>query len=274
MANYRPSGGSFPNNYLGRVDNRSSSSVYYFDCSCAYICEYRSHLHLFYERLVMENIIAYCIMILAVVIFVGVIFYSWNKFKQTRKLEADREEASRKAWLQKMEERSRVAVPDSMKRYVNELDKDGSKTNIKAVDKSIEVPPRGKETTVKYSSATAGAPSKPAPSASMNRYSEALDRKWSTDQPTKRYDDSSDDGSFLTGMIVGTALNTIMSGSGRESSDTERSVGVTKSESSWGWDDSSSRKAVEDTFSSSSWSSSDSSSDSWSSSDSSPSSDW
>lgn len=49
----------------------------------------------------------------------------------------------------------------------------------------------------------------------------------------------------------------------------ERSVGVTKSESSWGFDDSDSRKSVRDTFSSSS-------SDSWSSSssDSGPSSDW
>lgn len=49
----------------------------------------------------------------------------------------------------------------------------------------------------------------------------------------------------------------------------ERSVGVTKSESSWGFDDSDSRKSVSDTFSSSS-----SSSWSSSSSDSGPSSDW
>lgn len=55
----------------------------------------------------------------------------------------------------------------------------------------------------------------------------------------------------------------------------ERSVGVSKSESSWGFDDSDSRKSVSDTFSSSSSSSSDwgssSSSDSFSSS---ASSDW
>lgn len=50
----------------------------------------------------------------------------------------------------------------------------------------------------------------------------------------------------------------------------ERSVGVSKSESSWGFDDSDSRKSISDTFSSSS-----SSSDSWSSSSSdSVSSDW
>lgn len=223
----------------------------------------------------MENIIALVLTISVLGLFVWAVVAFIKRTNKERKEEAAREEASKKAWLQKLEERSRVAVPDSMKRYVDELDKDGSKTNIKAVNKSIEVPPRGKETTVKYSSATSGAPSKPAPSASMNRYSEALDRKWSTDQPTKRYNDSSDDGIFLTGVIVGTALNSIMSGSGRESSDTEKSVGVSKSESSWGWEDSSSRKAVEDTFSSS-WSSSDSSSssDSWSSSDSGPSSDW
>jgi hypothetical protein len=55
----------------------------------------------------------------------------------------------------------------------------------------------------------------------------------------------------------------------------ERSVGVSKSESSWGFDDDDSRKSVSSSFSSS-WSSdsSSSSSDSWSSSDSGPSSDW
>lgn len=54
----------------------------------------------------------------------------------------------------------------------------------------------------------------------------------------------------------------------------ERSVGVSKTESSWGFDDDDSRKSVSSSFSSS-WSSSDSdSSSSWSSSDSGPSSDW
>ena len=57
----------------------------------------------------------------------------------------------------------------------------------------------------------------------------------------------------------------------------ERSVGVTTSESSWGFDDSDSRKSISSSMdTSSSWSSSSSdSSSSWSSSsDSSPSSDW
>lgn len=218
----------------------------------------------------MEDIIALVLTISVLGLFVWAVVAFIKRTNKERKEAAAREEASRKAWLQKMEERSRVAVPDSMKRYVDELDKDGSKTNIKAVNKSIEVPPRGKETTVKYSSATAGAPSAPAPSENMKKYSDALDRKWSTEQPTRRSSDSSDD-DFLTGALVGYAVNSLLHSSASE----ERSVGVSKSESSWGWDDSSSRKAVEDTFSSS-WSSSDSSSssDSWSSSDSGPSSDW
>jgi hypothetical protein len=54
----------------------------------------------------------------------------------------------------------------------------------------------------------------------------------------------------------------------------ERSVGVSKSESSWGFDDSDSRKSASESLSSSSWSSSDSSSSWSSSSDSGPSSDW
>lgn len=95
----------------------------------------------------------------------------------------------------------------------------------------------------------------------------------------------SDDGfvnGMLTGMLVDNLINSMPHKSGgsnpidfpRE----ERSVGVSKSESSWGFDDSDSRKSVSssmDTSSSYSSSSSDSSS-SWSSSDSSSSvsSDW
>jgi len=84
---------------------------------------------------------------------------------------------------------------------------------------------------------------------------------------------SSDDG-FLTGMLVGAAIDTIMhsSGTGRSILAEERNAEVSKSESSWGFDDSDSRKSVSSSMdTSSSWSSSDSSS---SSSDSGPSSDW
>lgn len=146
--------------------------------------------------------------------------------------------------------------------------------------KPSAVPPRGKETTVKYSTAPAAAPAvAPLPPEKVKSYSSALERKWSTDQPTNRSNDSSDDG-FLTGMLTGYALNTIMSGNGHsslsDSDSSERSVGVSSRESSWGFDDSDSRKSISDSMSSS-WSSSDSSSsssDSWSSSDSGPSSDW
>lgn len=55
----------------------------------------------------------------------------------------------------------------------------------------------------------------------------------------------------------------------------ERSVGITTKESSWGFDDSDSRKSISSSMdTSSSWSSSSSSSSDFSSSDSGPSSDW
>jgi hypothetical protein len=117
-----------------------------------------------------------------------------------------------------------------------------------AVKNTSSVPARGKETTKKYT-----------PSYSTSS---------STVTPT-----SSDDG-FLTGMLVGAAIDTIMhsSGTGRSILAEQRNAEVSKSESSWGFDDSDSRKSVSSSMDTSSfWSSSDSSS---SSSDSGPSSDW
>ena len=78
---------------------------------------------------------------------------------------------------------------------------------------------------------------------------------------------SSDDG-FVTGMLTGMLLDDALKAVTHKS---EPSVGVSKSESSWGFDDDDSRKSVSSSMSDS-WSSS--SSDSWSSSDSGPSSDW
>ncbi len=89
---------------------------------------------------------------------------------------------------------------------------------------------------------------------------------------------TSSDNSFVNGMLtqmlIDSTIESITHGIDRDTGKTydrevERSVGVSKSESSWGFDDSDSRKSVSDTFSSSS-------SDSWSSSssDSGPSSDW
>lgn len=80
-----------------------------------------------------------------------------------------------------------------------------------------------------------------------------------------------DDG-FFSGVVTGMLVDEVVKSFSHKS---EPSIGVTKSESSWGFDDSDSRKSISDSMdTSSSWSSS--SSDSWSSSssDSGPSSDW
>jgi len=81
---------------------------------------------------------------------------------------------------------------------------------------------------------------------------------------------------FLSDVVTAVAINSLLSNT-HKSADfpkEERSVGVSKSESSWGFDDSDSRKSISSSMdTSSSWSSS--SSDSYSSSsDSGPSSDW
>lgn len=100
------------------------------------------------------------------------------------------------------------------------------------------------------------APSTPSPSYTTTRAT-------STTTTT-----SSDDGfmtGMLTGMLIDNAINSI-------SHKSEPSIGVSKTESSWGFDDSDSRKSISSSMdTSSSWSSS---SDSYSSSDSGPSSDW
>lgn len=193
----------------------------------------------------MENIIAYAILAILFVAIAAAIRYGYRRVKENQRLEEKRQSeriARHKAQYET------VSVPDSMARYVDALDKDGSTTNIMAKSDKV-VKPAKKRVVTDHNTMTT-----------------------TTYTPTTT-SSSSDDG-LVTGMILGAALNSLMSGSGRESTYEERSAGVTKSESSWGWDDSDSRKAADDTFSSSSWSSSDSSSDSWSSSDSGPSSDW
>jgi hypothetical protein len=111
-----------------------------------------------------------------------------------------------------------------------------------------QVPPRGKETTVSYA---------PSPTQSVNSYQD----------------------NFMSDMATAMVINTLLA-SGHDSQSgfvTEnRSTGkvdVKVNESSWGFDDSDSRKSISSSMdTSSSWSSSDSSSSS--SSDSGPSSDW
>lgn len=85
---------------------------------------------------------------------------------------------------------------------------------------------------------------------------------------------NSHDDNFLSDVAMGMVINSLLnshrdSQSGTVTEDRSTgSVSVKVNESSWGFEDSDSRKSVSDTFSSSS------SSDSWSSSDSGPSSDW
>jgi len=82
---------------------------------------------------------------------------------------------------------------------------------------------------------------------------------------------------FLSDVVTAVAINSLLSNTHKsaEYPKEERSVGVSKSESSWGFDDSDSRKSASESLSSSSWSASSDSSSSWSSSsDSGPSSDW
>lgn len=112
--------------------------------------------------------------------------------------------------------------------------------------------------------------------------------KMVTDKPKPSYAPSptqsvkSDDG-FFDGVVTGYMVNSLLNSTHKSGGDnpidfpSERSVGVSKSESSWGFDDADSRKSISDSMdtSSSYSSSSSSSSDSWSSSsDSGPSSDW
>jgi hypothetical protein len=97
----------------------------------------------------------------------------------------------------------------------------------------------------------------------------------SSTQSVSSYDSSSN----LLSDIADIAMiaNTIHHWNDNSRSETpreERSVGVTRTESSWGFDDSDSRKSISSSMDTSSWSDSSSSSDSWSSSDSGPSSDW
>jgi hypothetical protein len=83
---------------------------------------------------------------------------------------------------------------------------------------------------------------------------------------------------FLSDVVTAVAINSLLTTTHKSGGSNpidfpkeERSVGVSKSESSWGFDDSDSRKSVSSSMdTSSSWSSSSSSS----SSDSGPSSDW
>jgi uncharacterized membrane protein YebE (DUF533 family) len=106
---------------------------------------------------------------------------------------------------------------------------------------------------------------KPAKKTVSESYSEVTKKPT---QQTSTTTTSSDDG-FLTGMLVGAAIDSLLH-SGKSEASVERSAGVSSKESSWGFDDSDSRKSISSSMdTSSSYSSSD-----FGSSDSGPSSDW
>ena len=95
------------------------------------------------------------------------------------------------------------------------------------------------------------------------------ENKQYTPSSTTATTSSSTDDNFFSGMVTGMLIDNVVNSITHKS---ESSVGVSKSESSWGFDDNDSRKSISSSMdTSSSWSSSDSSS---SSSDSGPSSDW
>lgn len=187
----------------------------------------------------METTLAIALILAGVALAIFVSYRIWryiaNRIEDHRaaeQAELDRQILATRKWREERAEQRKKA--DEARKYF-------------ASKNAPSVPPRGKETTVTYA---------PSPTQSVK----------------------SDDGfvnGMLTGMLVDNLLNSIPHKSGGSSPidfpKEERSPSVSKTESSWGFDDADSRKSASSSFSSSdsgsSWSSSDSSS-------SSPSSDW
>lgn len=186
----------------------------------------------------MEDILALVIVCFFIAALYVVVRASYKRYQNIKKEEAERRARSDKFWAEQRAKINKVEVPDTMKKYASALG---------AAPKVAPPPPKKTETT--YTSTTS----------------------------TRRTDDS-DDGfvtGMLTGMLLDSAINSFKHGTDPDTGVTydrevERSVGVNKSESSWGFDDSDSRKSISDSMSSS-WSSSSSD---FGSSDSGPSSDW
>ncbi len=194
----------------------------------------------------MEDILAIGSVLVVVGIFVFVVQRILKSRQQQAEQKAHREELMAKLKLE--DQKTRDKIRQSAIRARKELEQ-------KHLEHKFSVPPRGKETTVTYA---------PSPTQSV--------------QSSSFLSDAAD-----IAMIANTIHHWNDNKPHRSNTDNpidfpkeERSVGVSKSESSWGFDDSDSRRSARDTFSSSSsdsWSSS--SSDSYSSSsDSGPSSDW
>lgn len=185
----------------------------------------------------MEDILAVIVVGLFVAAVVGIAVAA-HKFALKRKREEEAYMASRKKqieeyWANKEKERAQRVKEVNSKPLKSPMDE-----YVAALGKApeVKIPPKKTET---YTSTT-----------------------------TTRSSDSSDDG-FLTGALVGYAVNSLLH-SGSSSASEERSVGVSSRESSWGFDDNDSRSSISSSMdTSSSWSSSD-----FGSSDSGPSSDW
>ena len=123
------------------------------------------------------------------------------------------------------------------------------------------VPPRGKETTKKYTPSYA-----PSTTQSVQSYSSRSD-------DTSMNDLSDTINTIANIAMIANTVNHWNDHSSSSSSSDTSSSSSSSSSSSWGFDDDDSRKSISSSMSSDSYSSS-SSSDSWSSSDSGPSSDW
>lgn len=182
----------------------------------------------------MEDIIALVLVVGVFALFVWGVVALIKRVKREKELEVERKIAAEKYWNDLRTNSVRAKVSDSMNEYVSTLN----------TTPSIKTPKPKKTETV---------------------------RNYDTMTTTTRTSDSSDDG-FLTGALVGYAVNSLLHST--ESKSEERSVGVSSRESSWGFDDSDSRKSISSSMDWGSSSDSSSSSDSWSSSDSGPSSDW
>ena len=183
----------------------------------------------------MEDILAIVVVLATVGLIYALFKYIDKKQKAKREqLEAKQREADE--YLKNLRAKRKEAAQQN--------------TLSRVVASTSSVPPRGKETTVSYA---------PSPTQEVQSYNSR-----------SLLDDVAD-----VAMIANTIRHWNDNERRTESEPVreERSVGISKSESSWGFDDSDSRKSVSDTFGSSS------SSDSWSSSSSdsfssSASSDW
>lgn len=200
----------------------------------------------------MEDILAVVVVLALVVAFTFGVKAIIRKIAEKKAEQKRKQEESDKFWESERVRIKKVAQEKTLARLANIQNNAPPPKTLNVVASGTNV---GKTT---YFSSPTQQVSKPT---------------YSAPQPKQ----SSDDG-FLSGMVTGMLVDDLMRSISHKSGGEnpidfpreERSIGVTKTESSWGFDDSESRKSVSSSMdTSSSWSSS-----SDSSSDSGPSSDW